>query len=364
MNYTGNQSMDEKTDPDARRKKRRQVKKDIIGQRFGMITVQSETEPVRDGRGSLVRRFTCICDCGKIRVFNYNILLSGHVNSCGCTHFPKKPPVDLTGKRFGNLTVISETEKHIQKGGKKQRSWNCVCDCGNALTVLQSNLVKPDGTRSCGCRARGGKAGRRRTGSIHDLTGNRYGMLTVLSAADLNKSVRPKHTWLCRCQCGNEVIKEEWNLVSGHTRSCGCMVGNSIKGKTFGLLTAISRVPSSDPMRYWKCRCSCGNEVTVSQDDLFWGTKTDCGCVRKGKHLLDLTGQSFGRLTVLREVEPVITSKGESLRAWLCRCTCGREVVVRQGNLTGKVTRSCGCLKRDKAKKVRPITPPLPQPPS
>ena len=272
--------MDEKTDPDARRKKRRQVKKDIIGQRFGMITVQSETEPVRDGRGSLVRRFTCICDCGKIRVFNYNILLSGHVNSCGCTHFPKKPPVDLTGKRFGNLTVISETEKHIQKGGKKQRSWNCVCDCGNALTVLQSNLMKPDGTRSCGCRARGGKASRRRTGSIHDLTGNRYGMLTVLSAADLNKSVRPKHTWLCRCQCGNEVIKEEWNLVSGHTRSCGCMVGNSIKGKTFGLLTAISRVPSSDPMRYWKCRCSCGNEVTVSQDDLFWGTKTDCGCVR------------------------------------------------------------------------------------
>lgn len=55
---------------------------------------------------------------------------------------------------------------------------------------------------------------------------------------------------------------------------------------------------------------------------------------------LDLTGQRFGRLTVLRPAENVGTRT-----AWLCRCDCGREAVVLTSRLRSGHTRSCGCIK-------------------
>ena len=53
---------------------------------------------------------------------------------------------------------------------------------------------------------------------------------------------------------------------------------------------------------------------------------------------LDLTGQRFGRLTALRPAE---YSRAGS--AWVCRCDCGREAVVRTDNLRYGRTKSCGC---------------------
>ncbi len=50
----------------------------------------------------------------------------------------------------------------------------------------------------------------------------------------------------------------------------------------------------------------------------------------------DLTGQTFGRLTV---VEPVADSERS---AWRCRCECGAERIVDTGNLTGGRSTSCG----------------------
>lgn len=57
--------------------------------------------------------------------------------------------------------------------------------------------------------------------------------------------------------------------------------------------------------------------------------------------LIDLTGQEFGRLTVLAEVE-----KGRWGRRWLCECDCdcGTKAIVYGGNLRTGNTQSCGCL--------------------
>ena len=55
-----------------------------------------------------------------------------------------------------------------------------------------------------------------------DLTGQRFGRLTVIS---LNKEVskQKKATyWNCRCECGNEIIVRGDNLRNGRTTSCGC----------------------------------------------------------------------------------------------------------------------------------------------
>ena len=55
----------------------------------------------------------------------------------------------------------------------------------------------------------------------------------------------------------------------------------------------------------------------------------------------DLTGMVFGNWTVLRE------AKLDSIKdVWVCRCACGKESVVRGGNLRGCYSRSCGCLRK------------------
>lgn len=54
---------------------------------------------------------------------------------------------------------------------------------------------------------------------------------------------------------------------------------------------------------------------------------------------LDLTGQKFGKLTVLGPAENI-----GSRTAWRCQCDCGRETVVKTGHLRSGHTKSCGCL--------------------
>ena len=54
--------------------------------------------------------------------------------------------IDLNGKRFGHLTVISRAEN--SKTGKTR--WNCVCDCGKH-TVSYGESLRCGRTISCGC---------------------------------------------------------------------------------------------------------------------------------------------------------------------------------------------------------------------
>lgn len=58
--------------------------------------------------------------------------------------------IDLTGKRFGRLTVIERTEDHVAKSGRKRVMWRCVCDCGNETVVAGDNL-RDGRIKSCGC---------------------------------------------------------------------------------------------------------------------------------------------------------------------------------------------------------------------
>ena len=57
---------------------------------------------------------------------------------------------DLTGQRFGRLTVLYRTTDYVQPNGSRRPRWRCKCDCGTELDVIASNL-KRGSTRSCGC---------------------------------------------------------------------------------------------------------------------------------------------------------------------------------------------------------------------
>lgn len=57
--------------------------------------------------------------------------------------------------------------------------------------------------------------------NFEDLTGCKFGRLTVVQRAKSAKGWRTR--WLCRCDCGKEVIVDRGNLKSSHTKSCGCL---------------------------------------------------------------------------------------------------------------------------------------------
>ena len=57
--------------------------------------------------------------------------------------------VDLSGKRFGRLTVTSRTIVTLASG-RKVTAWECQCDCGNNTVVLMTSL-QSGRSSSCGC---------------------------------------------------------------------------------------------------------------------------------------------------------------------------------------------------------------------
>lgn len=81
-------------------------------------------------------------------------------------------------------------------------------------------------------------------------------------------------------------------------------------------------------------------------NDLRSGKSTSCGCLRSETIAAlapDITGHTFGRLTVLRRVG----SDKHGKTRWLCRCECGVEA-VRSAHLMRKgESLSCGCLQRE-----------------
>lgn len=127
-------------------------------------------------------------------------------------------------------------------------------------------------------------------------------------------------------------------------------VVKDISGMKFGKLTAIERAENDNNGRAkWRCMCDCGNEATVLGKLLRNGHTKSCGCLNKevvsAMSLRDLTGQKFGKLTVVCRAEDYISPKGKHHVKWHCICDCGKSTVISSLQLTSGKTRSCGCLK-------------------
>ena len=175
--------------------------------------------------------------------------------------------VDLTGMRFGRLTAEEPTEN--RENG--YTIWICRCDCGNRVHA-SSRYLKRGLVTSCGCEQKKMRC--------EDLTGKRFGRLRVVSIAG-ERNEYNRVMWNCVCDCGNTVTVPSGQLKYGYRRSCGCLRRPPLKdwiGKQFGELTVISYDGKRNQKHYWKCRCSCGNEVSVCQSSLLGGHTASCGC--------------------------------------------------------------------------------------
>jgi len=57
--------------------------------------------------------------------------------------------------------------------------------------------------------------------NLIDLTGRKFGRLTVIKRVYPNRGEHPY--WLCKCECGTEKIIRGNDLKTGRTKSCGCL---------------------------------------------------------------------------------------------------------------------------------------------
>lgn len=175
----------------------------LAGERFGRLFVIG-----RSLRSTNSASWICVCDCGNESTVRSGDLRSGNTKSCGCLEIEargKTTAIDMTGRRFGSLTVLHLTPN------LRRRKWECQCDCGNITNVTPNNLISGN-SKSCGCT---------RIDTTKDIAGLRFGRLTAISRIP---SLGTKTKWLTVCDCGTESIKIMNNLVSGDTISCGCAV--------------------------------------------------------------------------------------------------------------------------------------------
>lgn len=151
---------------------------------------------------------------------------------------------DLTGKRFGKLTVLKE----LEKSETHQRVWLCKCDCGNTKKATTRELNNHR-VSSCGCSR----------GSSKSLVGKRFGRLTVI--ADTGEKQGTAKMWLCRCDCGNTLKVRTDSLTRGKTISCGCYLYDR---ERIMALNAGKKIKDHTSEIYYKGTVSKNNKTGIN----------------------------------------------------------------------------------------------------
>lgn len=178
-------------------------------------------------------------------------------------------------------------------------------------------------------------------GQFIDLSGQKFKEITVIEKdIQLSKEKRRVY-WKCQCSCGRIKSIRADNLKKIQT--CGECT-NDLTNQRFGRLIALKKGKKDKAQhQYWICQCDCGNTVEINSDNLRRGLTESCGClhseITSSLFFEDLTGQTFGKLTVLQKDNKI----GKRIK-WLCKCECGNLTVVQANNLKSGHTHSCGCV--------------------
>ena len=199
--------------------------KDLIGMRFGLLTVVSMGEKRKTPNGTGVQMMNCICDCGNATSVSRGHLLSGDTKSCGCQKLVQDYE-DLTGKKFNKLTVIEHLGKVRVGSNQSTHLWKCQCDCGNICEVSSRGL-RSGRTKSCGCIQ--GETLRSMNGNKYDLS-KEYGIgyfsdgTTFKFDLDDYELIR-KYTWY-KTDSGYAITTYKNNRIRMHRLIMGLTVYN------------------------------------------------------------------------------------------------------------------------------------------
>ncbi len=211
------------------------------GMQFGHLTVLSDSGE----REKNYILWNCACSCGRQVRCSSRDLLQKKVQDCGCLSRVPRSMCDLTGQRFGKLTVLYPTDRRTDQGSVV---WHTVCDCGGEKDVSARRLMRGQ-VRSCGCLSHP---------PLKDYVGKTFGRLTVTGYAGVGRDLglsknSSENYWYVRCRCGNEKMVGQSELENGDTRSCGCLHNEKliesmklIDGTSITLLENANKLRSSN----------------------------------------------------------------------------------------------------------------------
>ena len=131
--------------------------------------------------------------------------------------------IDMAGKKFGSLTVVSRAENSL----RGQAMWVVRCGCSTPIEfVALGNNLRRGNTTGCVCtkRERARQVMTKVRSTINDgieseLMGKKFGNLTVVSKWDVT---RQDAGWLCKCFCGRDdkVLVRTAAPRSGSRKAC------------------------------------------------------------------------------------------------------------------------------------------------
>lgn len=131
-------------------------------------------------------------------------------------------------------------------------------------------------------------------GRFNDLTGQKFGQLTVLSAT--GKTNQGTYIWACLCDCGKESIVRSDHLTGGKTKTCGCLRDENARKR----MTKHGKYKSPEYAAWHGMQSRCYNDGSSSPRYKYRGIKVcdrwlesfdnfyaDMGDKPSSKHSLD-----------------------------------------------------------------------------
>ena len=131
--------------------------KDCTGRRFGMLKVLEKTT-IQPRKNRQEYGWELLCDCGvKIVRVRGDFDKAVGIKSCGCSSTQLKKQhagmktEDLTGQKFGELTVSKTVRGWSERGDRVRSSNECLCSCGAVIWFNSAQLKK---SKFLNCRDR------------------------------------------------------------------------------------------------------------------------------------------------------------------------------------------------------------------
>lgn len=263
--------------------KRKNLPQSLIGEKYGELIVLEELEPHITPNGSKQRIVKVICSCGNI----YDVRLSGAKKSGKCRECSgKEKRVDVSGKVFGMLTVLSMADDYISPSGHRLSQCNCLCECGNTTIVGMSQLVTGS-TRSCGClnRTQGWLKDNDDLMSKYDFEKNAE---IGLDLNTLTARTSKKAWWKCS-ECGNSWFATIASQNDEKKHGCPYCAGSRVlEGKN----DLLSQFPDVAEEWCFEKNDMKPNEVAKSSSIKFWWKCKECGHTWKQTVANRTTGKS------------------------------------------------------------------------
>ena len=134
-------------------------------------------------------------------------------------------------------------------------------------------------------------------------------------------------------------------------------LAKDISGQKFNRLTVLFPIEGTGRGVYWACECECGNYIIARGDGLRRGTTKSCGCWNTevriqqcNKRNLDKANEIFNQKFEFITLIKLLGTNEQQDRLVECQCSCGNIFTTTVEHLKSGHTKSCGCLKKEKAR--------------